>query len=514
MDHDGWRGARRARSLRRIAPIIGLLASCGVTERPLEGGESCDLSPRTLTLTPGDLAFDGDATVEVSGAPGGEEVWFWWTREPDTRCSCPAEVEGCLDLDQPELLGSAIADDEGVARLTVALPPDAPAGAHRIQASTIDQTSAVVNGVVEGPLRGDRELSDAHYIVTGVDGLSTIAGVGDLDGDGRAELLLGVPQEGVAYVVDPTCCVRPGLPITEAPAVTTLVGPPSTGWAATGVGDVNGDGYGDLVVSAPEAGRVWLLHGPLPGGEHAIEAIAARTLAEPGAGTHLTTSDIDGDGVVDIVISGPDRVWITSGDSLGPRLTLPGLHAPSVTAAGDLDGDGLGDLAIASGDEIVLLFGPGIEEPGLWMPGARLAGAGDVDGDGFDDVWVGGPDALDERGVAALMYGPLHPLAPVVEGSTPGERLGERLASAGDLDGDGQGDLIVHSASGGAVLVLYGPPGSARTPQDADARLAVPSPGPLAGPGDLDGDGYADLVVGSLVGGSGSVHVFRGGPGR
>ena len=200
------------------------------------------------------------------------------------------------------------------------------------------------------------------------------------------------------------------------------------------------------------------------------------------------TLDVDGDGVPDVAASAPGgvAVWRGGAGGLGaPATTIANPDAAgskfgyAITAAGDLDGDGYGDLAVG-----------------------ECGGAG-----GKVHVYYGGPDGSLAR---TLTLG-----APDAANG-----FGCRLAAAGDVDGDGYADLAVARVGddfSGGLYVFRGGAGGLGT---MAARIDSPDYKPsrlgysLAGVGDLDGDGYADLVASEIdaSAASGRAHVYRGGP--
>lgn len=245
----------------------------------------------------------------------------------------------------------------------------------------------------------------------------------------------------------------------------------------------------------------------------------------------------------------------------------------AITPAGDLDGDGAPDLLVAAylGNRVCVLPAgmPGgqatldslrvaclVGEGDLDYLGYGLAGVGDVDGDGFDDVMVGAignGDAGSNAGKVYFVRGPLAPGSFALgnatsswRGETAGDYAGVSLASAGDATGDGVEDYLVGASgfdagatAGGRAYLLSGPlPEGDFSLADAPITFtglgapAGPPPPPhgafgvgdfvgdgLLGPGDLDGDGFDDLVLGAtgdatLGANTGRACVFRGPVGR
>ena len=249
-----------------------------------------------------------------------------------------------------------------------------------------------------------------------------------------------------------------------------------------GAGDVNGDGFGDVVVGdpLPARGRAFIVLGSAAPSDLDLAAPAGRAVSIRGrADEDLSivagAGDVNGDGFADVAIGAPDA---------------PGDGRP-VNGAVDVvrGGAGLADVNLASPGGRATRFLPGVGG-GL---GLRLAGVGDVDGNGVDDLAVGAPLAdFPSRDVAGsvvvLLGGPrffrsaTRTAAPggggVLRLVGPSERdaIGD-VAGAGDTDGDGRSEIVVagsranlkgRAAAGGAWLYGYG-----RTRPCAD----VPRPG-------------------------------------
>jgi len=346
------------------------------------------------------------------------------------------------------------------------------------------------------------------------------------------------------------------------------------GWAVAGVGDVNGDGYDDLLIGAPglqaRAGKVYVYFG----GPN-VDSIPDVVLLDDkdfsfGFGSSVAAvGDVNGDGRPDFVVGEPDldRVLLFFGGAtihphpdvlLSPQYLTHEIFGWSVASAGDLNGDGYGDMLIGSpgyidnavgsqpGRAYVVYGGvspagtPGavIESPtpsrvndsvGFGYSGSIV---GDVNGDGKPDLAIAqGVDLSSPYPTGAtFLY-----LGGKAVGSAPEARLESRfegfrslpignpqsVVGAGDLNGDGYDDFLVQGGrwqpapqgagqfNQGGVFVYFGGP---RVDEIPGHRLFLPNDAPfdcaIAGGKDVNGDGYPDIVVGT---GHGAL-VYFGGP--
>ncbi len=330
---------------------------------------------------------------------------------------------------------------------------------------------------------------EADTVLEGDDTFGTVvAGAGDLDGDGYEDVAVVNGYTATVDVflgsatgpgADPDVSLLSTIRLTSYPVMASA-------------GDVNGDGYGDLIVGDYAAsgykGKVYLFYGSASGPSDADVTTLSGTGGYFGgavAGAH----DVNGDGYDDVVISAP-----TLTSSAGAvYLYLGSASGLSSTATSSLSGSA----------------GAGL--------GYALAGPGDVDGDGYADVVISAPFRSGGVGTVYLHRGSSTGLASsatsTYTGSTSGSYLGYRLAVVGDVNGDGLQDVLAGPYSDGDVVLLQ-----ALSTGYASSTATVLS-GPagsgsyglsLAG-GDLDGDGLGDLLIGApTTGTSGVVYVYPG----
>ena len=428
------------------------------------------------------------------------------------------------------------------------------------------------------PLRLDLASADAKLVgEAGAYAGWSVSSAGDVDDDGFDDVLVGAPDGGFdvgsAYLV--LGPVSGTLDLANADA--RLVGEAVGDWAGESVssaGDVDGDGFDDLLVGADrndeggvDAGAAYLVLGPVAG-RLDLANTDAKLLGEAGsdnAGDSVSSAgDVDGDGFDDLLVGAPGNDEGGNGAGaaylvLGPvagTLSLANTDAKllgeeefdaagvSVSSAGDVDGDGRPDLLLGaiSNDEggnqagaAYLVHGPVsgtldlanadaklVGEEVLDNAGVSVSSAGDVDGDGRADLLVGAKsnDAGGSiAGAAYLVHGPVSGTldlanadAKLVGEASRGE-AGWSVSSAGDVDDDGFDDVLVGAPSfpadmgfAGATYLVLGPVSGTLDLAHADARIAGEADGDWASrsvssAGDVDGDGRADLLVGSHANG-------------
>lgn len=381
--------------------------------------------------------------------------------------------------------------------------------------------------VLYGPLSGWVDLAGADARFDGehdFDLAGVVAATGDVNGDGYDDFVVGGPAypgiepdiagyDGVVYVVYGP--VSGEHSFADADGVIHGETGSHFGHAVSGAGDVNGDGYADVVVGAPSMGvdsrgAAFVFYGPLDGSLSAADAEV--TLVSDVAYQHVGYSvagghDTDADGIPDLLIGTYYR---------GAYLVT------NVTAGMVL----LADSSAHFGCSPCSSFG------------SRVAFSGDVYADGTSDVLLGDPLRAHEGispGGAFLFETPtvgefLQSTATTfLVGEGDGDAAGASSSGIGDVDGDGVDDIIIGAwfndtgaTDSGAAYLFYGPvPAGEVSLSTADARIVAHSPMSAVGydvasVGDINGDGLMDFAIlaGAEVGGleQTPAYVFYGRP--
>ncbi|CAN5269072.1 hypothetical protein BH10PSE14_BH10PSE14_17950 [soil metagenome] len=369
-----------------------------------------------------------------------------------------------------------------------------------------------------------------------------VAGAGDINGDGFADIIVSPSQSGPnaagSYVIfghAGSFAATIDLAALPAGSGFHIVGGNRSGYAPTAAsaGDINGDGFDDLVIGVPRgtssSGEAYVIfgHGGAFGGTIDISAL---------------------NGTTGFRIDGPAS---KSGDSLGS----------GVSAAGDINGDGIADLLIAasdatgqagnSGSAYVIFgrvgsYGATLDlgslngANGFRLEGIRandyvseVAAIGDVNGDGYDDILIGAkgasPGGAQSAGEVYVVFGHAGGFAADISlaslngangfriaGVSAFDTLGTSVSGAGDFNGDGLADFIISApyadpsgrSAAGSTYVVFGRAGESAATFDLATLNGANgfridgnnvqdwSGSAVAGGGDINGDGYDDIIVG------------------
>jgi hypothetical protein len=442
------------------------------------------------------------------------------------------------------------------------------------------------SGIADGdPVSAHAQLESDQaeaYLGTSVGGAGDVDGDGYADVIVGAHYYdAGQTDEGAAFVfLGSASGIADGDPATAAAVLDQNQAGSQMGKSVAGAGDLNGDGYADVIVGAPRydsgetyEGAAFVFLGSASGVSDLWGAGAAR-LESDQAGAELGTSvagagDVNGDGYAD-VIAGAHRydagetdegaafVYLGGASQIGygDQTTYPAQLVESdqavadlgyrVSGAGDVNGDGYADVivgaqnydagqtnegaafvflgsasGIAGGDPTTAHAQLASDQAGAKL-GHSVAGAGDVNGDGYADVIVGALnyDAGEtNEGAAFVFLGSASGIADgnpataqaQLESNQASAYLGNSVAGAGDVDGDGYADVIVGALSydagefsegaafvflGSAAGIADGSPSTAHAQLESDQAVAELGRS-VAGAGDVNGDGYADVIVGA-----------------
>jgi len=365
------------------------------------------------------------------------------------------------------------------------LVPDLIVGSPRADVNGTSSGTATVlsgaTGLVIHAVHGDLASDQLGF---------SVATLGDLDGDGRSEFIAGAPfaggNRGAARVYDGATGGVLGTFTGDGPL-------DELGTSVGGAGDVNNDTVPDIIIGAPEdsGGDGYArIYSGLNGSE-------IRTLTPPSPGSSFGISvaglgDLDGDGFSEVVVGA--FLDNTNGFSRGRAYVFAGIDGSimhtfegaadfdwlgySVACAGLVDGDAVPDIAVgaygvdvggdASGrayvysgadwSELLTVDGNTVNENLGWS----VDGVGDTDGDGFGDVLVGSP--FGGAGRALVVSGADGSTLHEVHGTGAGDTFGRSvLGFGGDVNADGHPDFAVGAAldddagtSSGSIVVYSG----------------------------------------------------------
>ncbi|MDP2364267.1 MAG: integrin alpha, partial [Ignavibacteria bacterium] len=405
---------------------------------------------------------------------------------------------------------------------------------------------------------------------------NSVSSAGDVNGDGYSDVIVGAynndaiaSNAGAAYIYFGGSSMNNTADIT----LTGVAADDNFGYSAATAGDVNGDGYSDVVVGARyndiggiDAGRAYIYYGG-----SSMNALVDKILTGLTAGDYFgisvaTAGDVNGDGYSDVIVgaynndaggSNAGRAYIYYGgpsDNLADVILTGAASGDSfgwsVSTAGDVNGDGYSDVIVGAfnndaggsnaGRAYIYFGGASMDNTADAILtgktasdffGYSVSAAGDVNGDGYGDVIVGAisNDAGGSAAGRAYVYFGGAPMDNISDalftGDAAGDSFGQSVSAAGDVNGDGYSDLIVGAGSndaagqnaGRAYLYLN----SLTGPDIPDEFFTGAATGDNFGvsvsiAGDVNGDGYDDLIVGAPYNSSvgtyaGQAYIYFGG---
>ena len=399
----------------------------------------------------------------------------------------------------------------------------------------IGYSGGILNGAVYVYLGSASGLNTTPSAIFSPDGNQDevgwdVAAAGDIDGDGYGDILIGAKftivsggaSQGVVYIYRGNSS---GVPTLSATLSGLNMGD-VFGESVSGAGDVNGDGYSDIIIGAPGVsttnslgGAAYLYMGSAAGIQSTDVPIVLNGLAANATfGASVAyAGDLNGDGYGDIIIGAPN---------LGGGYNLQDLVVGQFNT-----GSGIGSAYVFYGNKKGIANNAtadvALTDPSVVDFGISVSSAGDVNGDGFSDVIIGASsgDNTGNPGTAEIFLGTAGGLSTsastILNGASPGDEFGATVAGAGDVNGDGYSDVIIRAVmpsasnptTGAAYIYLGGPTGLsstiATTISDIGANTYLETPGAgaagnimhhaVASAGDVNGDGYSDVLVGVYV---------------
>jgi hypothetical protein len=408
----------------------------------------------------------------------------------------------------------------------------------------------------------------------------SVANAGDVNGDGFSDIIIGAsgfdsgqPNSGAAYIY---YGAQQGINANTVTKIEHIAGSHLLGYSVAGAGDVNGDGYDDVIIGDmsyfvawdPQKGSIEgaaLVYYGSPQGinQNTFSVIKNDQTASSFGWAVSSAGDVNGDGFDDVLVGDPNydkqyddgAVFVYHGSAQGinttAAITLEGNQAAaelgfSLAPAGDINGDGFDDIVVGAAfysnsqdaegaafvfhgsitgiNDTATILENNVSE--AWM-GYSVSGAGDLNGDGFSDIVIGCPTSQAGEGATLIYYGSSSSInnnsskATLAIGQP--SYFGNAVSSAGDYNGDGYGDLVIGAVNysptntGAAFMFLGSSNGiSPQTPIKFESNIANSEMGTsVACAGDINGDGYSDILIGAPFHHSkGSAFLFKGNNGN
>ncbi len=522
----------------------------------LTGGDCDDLDE---TIHPDAQEICDEIDQDCDGDPLGDEEINWYVDSDGDGYGDPESepVESCDPL-EGRAPNAGDCDD---------MAADYSPEAYEICDDGIDQDC---DGIDTCGIAGQQSVSERGLPIEGTVGHElgrSVSGLGDIDGDGFDDVVVGIPGAGVSGQAQVVPGAASGLSVIDSATLEGGEDDVDFGSWVGPAGDVNNDGYADVLVGSPGwgdqgQGALYVFFGPLEDGVESDDAdyrfygsgndwtgIGRRGV---GDSTYLLTTasyrnGTDVVGLIELPASGTATITQTDTRFVRFEPTDDTDYYPLMVDVGDIDGDGVSDIVMGNSDYggsntggAFVFYGasdgfrgsPGAEDADVILTartqahfGADIAVAPDLDGDGLSDVVVGAP-GRNKRvpyvyvfSADGLATGTHTSAEAKLEGDVNDDErslsTGASLGAMGDLTGDGIGDLVIGSPGADQAMVAVGPLAGnlvlsdiaySVLEGDADTELGAA----VAEAGDVDADGYSDFILGAP--GSSTAYVFLGGP--
>ena len=382
---------------------------------------------------------------------------------------------------------------------------------------------------------------------------NSVSGAGDVNGDGYSDVIAGAygysSSTGRAYIYFGGASMNNTTDVTMTGEASGI----QFGFAVSNAGDVNGDGYSDIIAGANVfstfTGKVYVFFGGLSMDNSPDAAITGEAAGNQFGYSVSAAGDVNADGYSDVIAgawgfgTNTGRAYLYDYFMKGniiPEITMTGEvtgneFGVSVSTAGDVNGDGYSDVIVGAkryssntGRAYIYLGGEILDNiPDVTMTGegtgnffgASVSEAGDVNGDGYSDVIVGASGYSTATGRAYIYLGGVS-MNNVADGILTGESasgFGSSVSSAGDVNGDGYSDVIAgasgYATNTGRAYIFYG--GSSINIV-ADVTMTGQAVGygfgtSVSTAGDVNGDGFSDVIAGESYFSTGKAYIFFGG---
>ncbi|MFK5956713.1 MAG: integrin alpha [Planctomycetota bacterium] len=373
-----------------------------------------------------------------------------------------------------------------------------------------------------------------------------VDGAGDVDRDGFDDIIVGAwganqgfnSAAGAAFVYS-------GATGAQLYRINGSNTNDQLGFSVAGAGDLDGDGFSDFLVGSfgadpngvTDAGSVLVYSGRLG---NQLFSLHGASIADAFGYALASAGDVNADGTPDFIV-GSLLTDVNGFIQVGSAFVYSGATSAllyrfdgeadfddfsfSVDGAGDVNGDGFADLIVGSvladpngsldaGSAFVYSGATGLQLyrfDGAFAGdamGSAVAGVGDVNGDGFDDIAVGAlsadPNGVTDAGSVFIYSGATGAQLYRFDGTNVSDRLGLSVDGAGDADGDGFSDFLIGDWSADPNFLLNA--GSASVYSGATGAEIFHFDGTTSGDflgravaaaGDIDGDGRPDFILGS-----------------